>query len=180
MKKNDKENSLFSKMMVRKSFWDGMLERSYKDGSPFAVWQQIRLCNSTGDNLPKWAMDELNRMAKKILSLEKVKSNNYGEFLAEAFNLNGSSNKSARGNREIIKAAFKIEKRFDSKPRDVLIDDLINIDGLSEKQAQRAWKFAKHLYNLRVIFPADTSDLSEEDLQKIKKKFEDWKKNLPE
>jgi hypothetical protein len=173
MKKNE-TTTLFPDPMRCKSFWNRVHEQSHEDGSPFAVWQQIRLCNSTGDNLPKWAMDELNKMAKKILCLEKVKSNNYGEFLAETFNLNGSRNKSARGNREIIKAAFKAAKKFDKKTRTFLIDDLINSDGLSENKAKKALKYAKYISALNTIVSEainstlpEKCDLDQEELQRL-------------
>ena len=134
-------------------FWGGMHEASFKDGSPFAVCQEVKRCRSLKIELPPWAMDELYRIANSILKLEKVKGNNYGEFLSELLKLTGDKIKSARKNRELLMHAFRTVQSIGIKNRNIIIDDLINLHEISENQAKRVYKWAKEIKNFSSFFP---------------------------
>ena len=167
-------------------FWQQVIGRGSSD-NPFAIWESVRIAHKTKTNIPEWAMDELNRIGTEILKLDPVvvddgKYNNYAEFLADTLRLSGDKRhiRTARANKDVIKYAFKLSDQIGKKRRDILVDDLINNKGLSERQAKRAWKFANQLHKLFALFPSDVSNLSQDDIDKFQKQIEGWINNLPE
>jgi Arc/MetJ-type ribon-helix-helix transcriptional regulator len=167
-------------------FWQQVRGRGSSD-NPYAVWESVCLAHRTKTNLPEWAMAELNRIGTEILKLDPVvvdggKYNNYAEFIADVLRLGGGKKHAAtaRNNAKINLYALKLADEIDKKKRDILVDDLINNKGLSERQAKRAWKFANQLHDLFALFPSDVSNLSQDDIDKLQKQIESWKNNLPE